>query len=63
MARRQSLPKEFLDQATPLIQQGVAETDPAKRGEIYTKLNQLVYDYAPDIILAIPTHATTSSSG
>jgi peptide/nickel transport system substrate-binding protein len=53
--RRQSLPDDLTSQFSDLLNQGVAETDPAKRAEIYTQVNQLVYDQAPDIILAIPT--------
>ena len=33
----------------------MAETDPAKRAEIYTELNQQVFDEAPQIILALAT--------
>jgi peptide/nickel transport system substrate-binding protein len=53
--RRQSLPKDISDQFQEQINAGVAESDPAKRHEIYTKLNQQIFDLAPQIILAIPT--------
>jgi peptide/nickel transport system substrate-binding protein len=53
--RRQQLPAELTDQFAALINAGVAETDPAKRAEIYTELNQKVYDEAPQIILALVT--------
>jgi peptide/nickel transport system substrate-binding protein len=53
--RRQQLPEDVTAQFQELLNQGVSESDPAKRAEIYTQVNQLVYDLAPDIILAIPT--------
>jgi peptide/nickel transport system substrate-binding protein len=53
--RRQSLPEDLINQFQELINQGVAETDPAKRNEIYSGLNQQVYDLAPNIILAFAT--------
>ena len=53
--RRQALPDDLTAQFQDLVNQGVSESDPAKRAEIYTQLNQLVYDQAPDIILAIAT--------
>jgi len=53
--RRQQLPEDVTAQFQDLLNQGVSESDPAKRAEIYTQVNQLVYDLAPDIILAIPT--------
>jgi len=52
---RQSMPADSVALFKDLAQQGVSETDPAKRSEIYAKLNQDVYDLAPDIILAVPT--------
>ena len=53
--RRQSLPEEFLASAQAQINAGVAETDPAARNEIYTALNQEIFDLAPQIILAVAT--------
>jgi peptide/nickel transport system substrate-binding protein len=53
--RRQSLPEDLNAQFASQINAGVAETDPAVRAEIYTKLNQEIYDAAPQIILAIAT--------
>jgi peptide/nickel transport system substrate-binding protein len=53
--RRQSLPADLTEQFKSQINAGVAETDPAKRAEIYAKLNQEIYDAAPQIILAIAT--------
>jgi peptide/nickel transport system substrate-binding protein len=52
---RQSLPADLSDQFKKLLNEGVSASDPAKRAEIYTQVNQLVYDQAPDIILAIAT--------
>ncbi|PWB69389.1 MAG: hypothetical protein C3F07_19300 [Anaerolineales bacterium] len=54
-ASRQSIPAEIQDQFVPLINAGVLESDPAKRAEIYTELNQLVYDNAPGIIGVLAT--------
>jgi peptide/nickel transport system substrate-binding protein len=53
--RRQSLPADLKASFEALINAGVAETDPAKRNEIYAQLNQQIYDAAPQIILAIAT--------
>jgi peptide/nickel transport system substrate-binding protein len=54
-ADRQNLPQEMLDKYRGLVDQGVAELDPAKRAAIYSELNQLVYEDAPKIILATAT--------
>jgi len=54
-ARRQSVPAEIQDQFIPLINAGVLESDPAKRGEIYKELNQKVYDNALGIIGVLGT--------
>ena len=40
-----------------------AETDPAKRAEIYEEFNQLYYETAPTIPLYVRTAAATSSAG
>ena len=53
--RRQSLPEDAVAEFKALINQGVMETDPAKRQAIYQELNQKVYDLAPQIILAVAT--------
>jgi peptide/nickel transport system substrate-binding protein len=53
--RRQKLPAELTAMFSEYIDKGVAETDPAKRAEIYTELNQVIFDQAPQIILAIAT--------
>ncbi len=54
-ASRQSLPAELKEQFKELINQGVAETDPAKRHEIYKQLNALYYENVPTILLAVAT--------
>lgn len=47
-----NLPPELQAKYAPLIDQGVKETDPARRTEIYRQLNQVVYEDAPLILLA-----------
>ena len=51
-AVRQNLPNELKDKYRGLIEQGVLEIDQARRAEIYSELNQRVYEDAPEIILA-----------
>lgn len=53
--RRQKLPEDLKAQFEVLINEGVAQTDPAKRAEVYTKVNQLAFDQTPQIILALAT--------
>lgn len=53
--RLQSLPADIIASFQEKINAGVAETDPAKRNEIYKTLNQEVFDLAPTIILAVAT--------
>ncbi len=53
--RRQAMPDDINAKLQELVNAGVAATDPAQRGQIYTELNQYVYDQALEIILAIPT--------
>lgn len=53
--RRQSLPADLTSQFQDLLNQGVSETDPVKRAEIYAQVNQLYYDNAPGILLATAT--------
>jgi peptide/nickel transport system substrate-binding protein len=53
--RRQSLPEDLTNQFKELLNQGVSETDPAKRSEIYAQVNQLEYDTAPEILTATAT--------
>ncbi len=50
---RAHIPAELADKYAPLIDQGVKETDPAKRAGIYSELNQLVHEDAPAIILSV----------
>ncbi len=50
----QSLPKAMADDFTGLAHQGVAETDPAKRADIYHQLNQNYFEAAPTILLSVP---------
>jgi peptide/nickel transport system substrate-binding protein len=52
---RQSMPEELKAQFSELVNAGVSASDPAERAEIYTELNQAVYDSAAHIILAIAT--------
>jgi peptide/nickel transport system substrate-binding protein len=52
---RQSLPEDLKSQFQDLLNQGVSETDPAKRAEIYKQVNQIFYDNAPGILLATAT--------
>ncbi|KXK11371.1 MAG: putative dipeptide ABC transporter [Chloroflexi bacterium OLB14] len=54
-AVRQSLPAEFQDTVAPLLDQGVQLTDPEERDAVYQQVNQLVYDFAPNILLATST--------
>jgi peptide/nickel transport system substrate-binding protein len=54
-AVRQVLPDDLKAKYADLINQGVLETDPAKRAATYSQLNQLVYEDAPQIILAVAT--------
>ena len=53
--RRQGLPDELRSEFSDLINAGVAESDPAKRAEIYYQLNQRYYEEAPALILALAT--------
>ncbi|MCZ2128432.1 MAG: ABC transporter substrate-binding protein [Anaerolineales bacterium] len=52
---RQSLPDDVKDQFKEILNRGVAETDPAKRAEIYKEANQLYYDLAVGVPLSIVT--------
>jgi peptide/nickel transport system substrate-binding protein len=51
-ATRQALPDDIKAQYQDLLTQGVTETDPAKRDEIYKQVNQLQYDNPSGILLA-----------
>ena len=50
----QSLPKAMADDFRALVYQGVAETDLAKRADIYHQLNQKYFEAAPTILLSVP---------
>ncbi|GAB4502185.1 MAG: ABC transporter substrate-binding protein [Anaerolineales bacterium] len=52
---RQSLPADIKAQFKTFLDQGVAELDPAKRGEIYKQANQLYYDLAVGVPLVLTT--------
>ena len=54
-AVNQSLPNSLKNQFRELINQGVTETDPDARQAIYQQLNQLFYEQAPTILLAVAT--------
>jgi len=50
-----NIPDDKVAEFKALVDAGVKETDFDKRGEIYAKLDQMVYDYAPYILGALPT--------
>jgi peptide/nickel transport system substrate-binding protein len=50
----QSLPLDLVQQLNTYVSEGVTETDPAKRAAIYHQFNQVFFDAAPDILLAVP---------
>jgi peptide/nickel transport system substrate-binding protein len=54
-AINQNLPSDLRNRFKNLINRGVEETDPAVRQAIYEQLNQIFYDQAPTILLAVPT--------
>ena len=54
-ALNQNMPNDLKGQFRKLINQGVAETDPVARQEIYEQLNQAFYDQAPTVLLAVAT--------
>ena len=51
---RQNLPQTLIDTLKPLVDQGVSETEPVKRAEIYHQLNQKYFDAVPTILLSVP---------
>lgn len=57
-ARRQKLPDELFNQLKDLVSQGVSASTDEARAEIYHELNQLDYDQAIGIRLAIATGRT-----
>ncbi len=54
-ASRFNIPADLIAKYKDLIDQGVAETDPAKRATIYSQLNKAVYDDATILILPFAT--------
>jgi peptide/nickel transport system substrate-binding protein len=50
---RQSLPDDLKAQFQEIINRGVSESDPEKRAEIYHEFNDLYYESAPIILLAV----------
>lgn len=54
-SQRQSLPKDLGDQFQVLLDKGVAETDPEARGLIYQEAQQLYYDQAVGVPVALVT--------
>ena len=52
---RASLPDDVKAQFKDILTRGVSETDPAKRAEIYKEANQLYFDLAAGIPLAVTT--------
>jgi peptide/nickel transport system substrate-binding protein len=54
-AGRASLPAELKAQFSEILDKGVAETDPVKRGEIYKAANQLYYDQVVGVPVVLGT--------
>jgi ABC-type transport system substrate-binding protein len=52
-AIRQNLPADLKKQFQDFANRGVAETDPAKRGAIYSEFNKIYMDQAPIMILSV----------
>jgi peptide/nickel transport system substrate-binding protein len=50
-----NLPKTISSQFDTLIQQGIKETDPAKRDAIYKQFNQAYYDQATELPMVLAT--------
>lgn len=53
-ASRQKMPDDVASQFADLVNQGVAATDSAERADIYAQIQQLDYEMAPAIRLAVP---------
>jgi ABC-type transport system substrate-binding protein len=51
---RQSMPADMAASFKALIDKGIQASDPAARQAVYYQLNDLVYEDAPDILLAVP---------
>ena len=52
---RAGLPADLTKQFDTILTQGVSETDPAKRGDIYKAANQLYYDQVVGVPLVLAT--------
>ena len=52
---RQNMPDDLRAQFKALLDEGVALVDPAARHEVYKEFNQLYYDSAPGVPLALAT--------
>ena len=52
---RESLPASLSGPFDAILNQGVAETDPVKRGDIYKQANQLYYDQAVGVPIVLAT--------
>ncbi len=54
-ATRQNMPKDMLEAFKTMVTQGVSESDPAKRADIYKQIDDKDYEDAPAIRLSVPT--------
>jgi peptide/nickel transport system substrate-binding protein len=54
-AGRANLPADLKNQFADILNKGVAETDPVKRGEIYKDANQLYYDQVVGVPVVLAT--------
>jgi ABC-type transport system substrate-binding protein len=52
---RQAMPDDLKAQFKALLDEGVAETDPAARAQIYVEMNQLYYDLVPGTPIVLQT--------
>lgn len=52
---RQNMPADLKAQFKAILDRGVAETDPAKRADIYKEATQLYYDLAPGVPIVSAT--------
>ncbi|MEA4812151.1 MAG: ABC transporter substrate-binding protein [Anaerolineaceae bacterium] len=52
---RQALPKEIKDKFQAFLDKGVVETDPVARGKVYQEMQQLYYDDAIGLPVALAT--------
>jgi ABC-type transport system substrate-binding protein len=54
-AARQRMPDDMRSEFLELVNAGVGAPTPEERAEYYHQINQLDYEYAPAIRLAVPT--------